>query len=152
MAEKGFRPPEPSVQWLHVDPGGYRDCLIASDLWSYARHWLGKAPVQCTGRGCPLCKVGYPKQVRYIVKVACDDGDYLLELGGPQAPQIEQIYEDGGVFGARIRLLKPGRTKNSKIEIEFIEREKLGAPPEDITAVVRSIEAKMPLPPEKYRG
>jgi hypothetical protein len=151
MAERGFRPPEPSVRWLHVEPQGYRDCMISSDLWTYHRHWIGKGPVQCTGRGCPLCKVGYPRQTRYIVKVAADDGDYLLELGGVQAAMLQEIYEDGGVFGARIRVLKPGRTKNSKIELEFLEREKLMSEAEDISAVVRSIEAKLPLPPERVR-
>lgn len=151
MAEKGFRPPEPSVRWLHVEPQGYRDCLIASDLWTYVRHWIAKGPVQCLGRGCPLCKVGYPKQTRYIVKVAADDGDYLLELGGVQAGVLEQIYQDGGVFGARIRVLKPGKLKNSRIELEFMEREQLHSEPEDIASVVKAIEAQMPLPPERHR-
>ena len=151
MAQKGFRPPEPSVRWLHLSPGHWADCLITSDLWSYDRHWLGKAPVQCTGRGCPLCKVGYPKQVRYVVKVSCEDGDYLLELGGPQAAVIEQIYEDGGVFGAKIRVMKGTQSKNARIDVEFNGREEFMSEAEDIEAVIKSIEAKMPLPSERYR-
>lgn len=143
MAEKGLIPPEREVKWLHVNPGGYMEVTVISDLWSYRRHWLSGEQWRCAGEECEICMAGHPWRARYIMRVRSDDGEWLLELGGPQAEALAEAEDSGGICGARLRIQQPGRYKTSKIHVDVLGREILDHRPEDISKLVKAVEAAM---------
>jgi len=148
MAEKGLIEPEREVKWLHVHPGGYAEVVVTSDVYSYRRHWLSKEQWSCSGENCPICLAGHPWRARYVMRVRDEAGEWLLELGGPQIDALREAEEMGGIFGVRLRVQQPGRHRTAKIEVDVLGREQMEHRPDDISKLVRAVEAALRDPKE----
>jgi len=96
-----------------------------------------------------MCAAGHPWQRRYVMKVDTDEGERLLELGGPQAADLEAMELDGGVFGSRIRLEKAQGAKSAKLTVKFVEREQFDSGPVDLDATVGAVWRALPDPPKR---
>jgi len=150
VAERGLPSPEKQVQWLHVGPGGWIGVTVVSEIYWYKRHWVNKEPVRCLGdRECPLCRRGIPWRMRYVMKVAAEDGEWLLELGAPQFEKLSEMTRDGGILGRKIEIRRAHRGKTARIELVDKGVDPLVVEADDIGRLVDAVEAGLADPPSR---
>lgn len=111
--------------WYHCPPGGSLNFILlpAKPVW-YVAHWRNGRMIPCEGEDCKLCAMETGKQIRYVFAVAeiTTRRPGLIELGKTNALLIRDW---GGMDGfpnfATFEVHRPGRTKNSRIDIRRIE-------------------------------
>jgi hypothetical protein len=130
LVGKGFDLPEEvrdktDFHWMHVPVGGSLNlCLLPADPVWYVAHWLSGRMLPCEGQECKLCAKSLGTQIRYVFAVVeiSTRRSGLIELGKTNGLQIRDWGgRDGYPTFATFEVYRPGRNKNSRLDVRRIE-------------------------------
>jgi hypothetical protein len=111
--------------WYHCPVGGSLNLVLLppKPVW-YVAHWVHGRMIPCDGEDCLLCSRAVGTQIRYVFSVAEMQTHRagLIELGKSNGLLIRDWGgQDGYPSFCGFEVWRPGRGKNSRLEVRRIE-------------------------------
>lgn len=101
-----------------------RTLIVVSEVASALGHWDFTASGfrHCAPANCHLCREGWGREVRYLVRLEEEEGsEYLLWLRPRHAQLVEEILraQNRGLT-LRVSVVRAGQAKNSPVNIRSL--------------------------------
>lgn len=100
--------------------------IVSHEAFYYKGHYVGKRMIPCSGDNCALCAKGIGGQLRFVFAAAELDTHQmgLIELGRSVGLEIRDLVaRHGQLRGMPIELSRLSYSRNSRMEVEYVDRE-----------------------------